>query len=400
MPLTVHSGTAAIDLNVAATYRQDISEVLLVSLTPQNNLLGTIQVGAEFAGPQLYWDEDALNQLKITGDTGGSLAPGATTMNVSQSDAAVMKVGYIISPDTVVGGGTASEQIQVTGISGTALTIARGYGGTTAGTWAQNTLWRIVNTPINPNSDLGPDLSRARLAKTNYINRFRKDVNIDSEQIVRSHQGYVPGIVDELGYQFQQRFAEFLRDLEQAVVYSIPPAAGNPTNDFQTMYGLVPWLDGTANATAAPVTTAEALTDTVLNNMVNNIFRQGAVSKVVATGPRLTQVLGALYSDTIRRDQSDRIRGFWTQVFDPAMANPHEIVNDAFINDTSGSALVFVLDPDRLFLRPQLSQGLYTIEAPSFRDGDALSLLGKWSLEVRNTGTDVGYAHQLHKNVS
>jgi hypothetical protein len=308
-----------------------------------------------------------------------------------------MKTGYILQQDTAVGNvGASGEQLQVTGINGTVLTVFRAFAGT-AQTYPQNTVFRIVNTPINPNSDLGPDLSRARIAKTNFINRFRKDVNIDSEQIVRSHQGYVPGIVDELGYQFQQRLAEFLRDLEEAIVYSYPTPSGSPTNDFQTMGGLTYWLDGTGNATAAPITTSEALTDTVLNNMIQNIFRQGANSKLVGVGPRLTQVLGALYSDTMRREQSDRVRGFWTQVFDPSMANPHEIINDAFINDVSGNALAFVLDPDRIFLRPQLSQALYTIEAPSFRDGDALSLLGKWSLEARNTGTDVGYAHQLHK---
>lgn len=396
MALTVHSGTAAIDLRNSGAYRQDISEVILVSLVPQNNVLSVLQVGAPFADAQLTWVEDTLNQTKITGDTAASLASTTTTINVAQSDAAVMKVGYILEADTTVGGGL--EQMQVTAIAATALTVSRAFKGTAA-TYTTNTVFRVVNTPINPNSDLGPDLSRQRLTKTNFINRFRKDVNIDSEAIIRAQNGYTPGVVDELGYQVQQRYAELLRDIEQAVLYSYPNASGNPTNDFQTMYGLVSMLDGTFNATAAPVTTAEALTDTVLNNMIQNIFKQGAVSKLLATGPRLTQVIGALYSDTIRREQSDRVRGFFVNVFDPSMANPHTIINDAWINDTAGNGLAFVLDPDRIFLRPQLNQGLYTIEAPSFRDGDAMSLLGKWSLEARNTGTDAGYAHILHRNI-
>ena len=83
MALTVHSGTAAIDLNNSAAYRQDISEVVLVSLTPQNNFAGIFQIGAEFAGPQLWWNEDALNQYKITGDTAASMLSTATTMNVA-----------------------------------------------------------------------------------------------------------------------------------------------------------------------------------------------------------------------------------------------------------------------------------------------------------------------------
>ena len=398
MPLPVHGGTAAIDLNNTGAYRQDISEVILVPLVPQNNILGLIQVGAEFAGPQLYWDEDALNQFKVTGDTAASLSSTATTINVSQSDAAVLKTGYILAQDTLVGA-PAFEELQITAINGTALTVSRAFSGT-AVSYPQNTVFRVVNTPINPNSDLGPDLTRQRLSKTNYINRMRKDINIDSEQIIRSNQGYVPGIVDELGYQFQNRVAELLRDWNNAVLYSYPNPSGNPTNDFQSMGGLVYWLTTTGNSTASPVTTAEPLTDTVLNNMVQNIFKQGGVSKAVAVGPRLAQVMAAYYSDTMRREQSERVRGFWMNVFDPAMANPHVLINDAYINDTAGNALAFVLDPDRIFWRPQLGQGLYTIEAPSFRDGDALSVLSKGSLEVRNSGTDVGYAGQLHQNLS
>lgn len=398
MALTTHSGTAAIDLNTTGTYRQDISEVLLVSLVAQSNLLGSLQVGPEFAGPQLYWVEDTLNQVKITGDTTASMTSAASAINVSQSDAAVMKVGYVIAPDATVGKPSV-EQMQVISINGTLLGITRAVAGTAA-SYTTNTVFRIVNTPINPNSDLGPDLSRARLSKTNYINRFRKDVNIDSEQILRSHQGYVPGVVDELGYQFQQRMAEMIRDIEQAVIYGYAQGSGAPTNEFQMFNGLLSWLDATANTTAAPITTAEPITDTVINNMIQNIFKQGANSKLLAVGPRVSQVISAFYSDTIRREQSDRIRGFWANVFDPSMANPHEIVNDAWIQDTAGASLAFVLDPDRIFIRPQIGQFMYTIEAPSFRDGDAISLLSKASLEVRNTGTDAGYSHQVHQNIS
>src|SRR5260221_4565997 len=206
MALTAHSGTAAIDLNNNAAYRQDISEVVLVSLTPQNNFAGMFQIGAEFAGPQLWWNEDALNQYKVTGDTAASLASTATTINFAQSDAAVLKNGYILVLDSQVGN-PGQEQMMVTAVNGTAITVNRAFAGTPQ-TYTTNAVLRIVNGPVNPKSDLRPDLSRQRLGNTNYINRVRFDANIDSEQILRTHQGYVPGIVDELGYQFQQRLAE------------------------------------------------------------------------------------------------------------------------------------------------------------------------------------------------
>jgi len=359
LALPVHSGTAAIDLNNSGTYRQDISEILLVSLTPQNNFIGSLQVGAEFAGPQLYWTEDALNQYKITGDTAASMLSTVTTMAVSQADAAVLKTGYLLTMDNQVGAAS-QEVMQITAISATTITLTRAFAGT-AQTYTTNTVFRVVAAPINPNSDLGPDLSRQRLSKTNFIYRSRKDINIDSEAIVRSKAGYVPGIQDELGYQYQQRLAEMLRDMNNAALYSYPQASGNPTNDFQTMYGMIAALDTTFNSTAVKITTAEAFNDTVLNTMITNIKKQGAVSKAVAVGDRLAQILGALYSDTIRREQSDRVRGFWMNVFDPSMANPHEIVADSFINDTASFGVAIVYDPDRVFIRPQLGQFLYNL---------------------------------------
>ena len=402
MALLTHSGTAAIDLNASGTQRQDISDVLLASLSNENTTLGLTTVGEEFAAPQLFWVEDALNQYKITGDTAASMVSTITTMAVSQSDASVLDVGYILSLDSGVGG-SAQEQMQVTAISGTTVTLTRAFAGT-AQTYTTNSVFRIVNAPTYPNSDLGKDMSRARLSKTNFINRFEINVNIDSEQILRSQQSYVPGVVDELGYQFQQRLLEMKRKMQQAFLYSVANASSNPTNDYQTMHGLLAWLNTTANATASPVTTAETLTDTVLNNMVLNIFSQGAFSNVVIAGPRAVQKLGQLYTDRIRLDQTDRTRGFYTQEFIPSMANPHRLINEFYLNDggstNAGNALVIVGDLNRIRIRPYVGQFYFTIIAPSFRDGDAARCLSKWSLEIRNSGTDAGFSWQLHTNLT
>jgi hypothetical protein len=402
VPLLVHSGTAAIDLNASGTQRQDISDVLLASLSNENTTLGAVTVGEEFAAPQLFWVEDALNQFKITGDTGGTMTTNVTTMAVSQSDASVLDVGYILELDSGVGGAT-QEQLQITAISGTTLTVTRAFAGT-AQTYTTNSVFRIVNAPTYPNSDLGKDMTRARLSKTNFINRFEANVNIDSEQILRSLQSYVPGVVDELGYQFQQRLLEMKRKMQQAFLYSVAQGSSNPTNEYQAMHGLLAWLNTTANATSSPITTSETVSDTVLNTMVLNIFSQGAFSNVIIAGPRVIQKLGQLYTDRIRMDQTDRTRGFYTQEFIPSMANPHRLINEFYLNDggstNAGNAIIVVADLNRIRIRPFIGQFYFTITAPTFRDGDAARILSKWSLEIRNTGTDSGYSHQLHTGLT
>lgn len=403
MPLLIHSGVAASDLSATGTKRDDISDVLLASLYFENNMLGLTTVGEEFADQQLKWVEDSLNQFKVT-DTGTAFT-GATTnvvLNFSASDAAVLDVGYLLQRDTQAGAG---EIVEITTISGTAVTTTRGYGGTTATTDAAAQTWRIINAPTYQNSDLGKDMTRARLSKVNYINRFELNVNIDSEQIERSRTGYAPGIKDELQYQFQQRLMELKRKMQNAYWFSVA-ASSTTGGDYSSFFGVTTWLNGTANTTsttgspASFISTSEALTDTVVNTMVKNIYRGGGFSNVMVGGINVTEKISLLYTDRIRLDQDERHRGFFAQYFTPTMANEHRIVTDAYLNDTSGTAQLYILDMSRIRIRPFVNQMFYTITAPSFRDGDAVRALSKWSLEVRNTGSDVGFSHSLHTNLS
>jgi hypothetical protein len=138
----------------------------------------------------------------------------------------------------------------------------------------------------------------------------------------------------------------------------------------------------------------------VLNTIVKNILRQGAASNLIACGPNMIERIGQLYQDRLRTERNDRGRGFFAQYFTPSMANEHRLVNDPYMMDATGSAQVAVLDMGRLWIRPFIGQFAYTIMAPTLRDGDAVRALFKWSLEVRNTGTDIGFAHQIHTNLS
>jgi hypothetical protein len=47
-----------------------------------------------------------------------------------------------------------------------------------------------------------------------------------------------------------------------------------------------------------------------------------------------------------------------------------------------------------------VGQFFYVVTSPSFRDGDAVRCLSKWSVEVRNTGTDSGFASLAVQNLS
>lgn len=410
MALLVHPGLGSTDMGARYIARDDISELLLASLAPENNMLGLTPVGAEFVGDQLNWVVDALNKRYVTDNTPGGLTSSATTWTLAtNSDAGVLAVGAILQDETV-GNFFSGEQVQVTAMAGLNMTITRGYGGTTAVSHTNGSIWRIINLPIPEGSGLGPDQSRIRVPKFNVINRWDMNVNITQEQLTRARRGYAPGVGSELRYQFEQRLSERKIDMNRALLYSRPSATSAPiVGDNATMAGYVSFLDGTWDTNAAATNAAGAtLTDTTIYTDNKTLIRNGAVPDWLCLGTNGVENVQKLYNDRIRIEQSDDVRGFEVRYLQTTMANSLRLVwdNSIYDNTTStnvaqtGNGLMFLIDSGRVRIRPAAEAFFYIISAPSFNDGDAVRALCKWSLEMRNVGSDIGAAHLLHYNLN
>lgn len=414
MALLTHSGSGSTDLGTLNTKREDISDYLLASLVPENNFLGLIDIGPEIGDTQFRWLEDALNANTITdasgsglgGNTAGPPAAGTiTNFTLSASDAAIIDIGWVVADEaatSAIGGLPGSEQLQVNSKSGTTVGFLRGYGNTATQVHAASATYRIIEAPTYENSDLGPDMSRARIVKLNAISRFEINVNISQEQIERALAGYAPGVPDELQYQFEQRLPEMTRRMNQALIYSRVTSNSAPgTGDYSTMAGCLQFFqDGTFNGVGSGNLaqfnqSGSILTDTIINNRNKQLFRNGAMADWVVVGANGAEKLGQLYNDRIRLEQNDRGRGFWAKYFDTSLGNTLRIVMDNAIYDTSPYGMAILLDSGRVRIRPYKNSFFYLIQAPTFRDGDAVRALSKWSLELRNAANDVGYAHSL-----
>jgi hypothetical protein len=395
--LLTHVGAGSTDLGTLQTKREDISDLLLASLLPENNLIGNFPVGAEFVDNTVRWVEDRLNANTITDTTGGGQSTSSTTLNLSGADQAIVDIGWVLVDEATLGsvGAAAAEQVQITAFPAAGqLTITRAYGGTTAVTHAQNAVWRIIASPNQEGSDLGRDMSRARLPKNNIITRLDINVNITQEQIIRANEGYAPGVRDELKYQFQQRVAELKRRITNHVIWGRQAAAG--VVEYPTMAGVVAMLDATWNTTAVPQNqTGSTLSDTMINAANALLDRQGAVPDMFWAGVNVTRAAARIYKDQVRIEQSDETRGFKVKVFDTDLQNSLRFLKDNALYDTSPNGIALLLDSSRWRLRPFKNSFFYVITAPSFRDGDAMRALTKFSLEGRNTGTDIGYASLL-----
>lgn len=404
MPLFTHAGTSASDLGAAGTIRLDISDDLLASLRTETNFIGSMDIGAEFGDPSaLRWEEVSLNPTTVKDNTGGGLSNVATTWTVATTaDSAILEIGALVIDDTL-GNYVTGELMQVTAVSGVTITVVRGYGGTTAVAHANGAVFRVIGRPLYENSDLGRDLSRPRIPKSNLIQRFSRDVNLSQEVISRALHGYTPGVPDEFKFQYEERKSEMLTELDYSVLYARQAASGvaSTGGDYSTTGGVIAWLDGTLNTTSVPYNAAGAvISDTIINSQNKYIIRNGAVPRWLFGGTNFVDSTARIYNDRIRIVQDDTTRGFEVQTFRTTMQNTLRLLWDNQIADANGLGLALLLDPDRLKWRPYVDAFAYSIQAPSFRDGDAVRFIMKGGVEFRNTGADSGQAHQLIYNLS
>lgn len=377
-----------------------------------NNVAACLRVGPEFADSVTQWDEDRLNTDFVTDTTSGgqNSTDSQSNLLVSLADAAVVDIGSILADmSTTVGGVAQGEQVRVLAVNGQTVTVSRGYGGSTKTTHAQGAQWSIIGQPTIENSDLGRDKSRPRVRKINYVQRHEINVNLSSEVIMRSRRGYTPGIADELEYQFYQRTQEILRLWNKTLIYmkgdpGTTGTTGVSGGDYSTMFGLRAMLDGTFNSTSSVIDFAASYTagqiDLAINKANKTLYRNGATPDWCLGGPNAAEDVGKLYDDRIRIQQDDTTRGFAAMYFRTSLANELRMLLDGFVQDGSPVGDLFVLDSGRIRIRPQADMFYYVITAETLRDGDAIRALSKMSLEVRNTGSDIGQAHQLIKNVS
>lgn len=416
MALLIASGTNAIDLAVAGTYRADISDLLLAPLYVDPSWLGCLQLGEGFSGNSgvCNWNEEALNPSQFADTTSGGQTTTSTSLTFTAAQANAIDVGNILADTSAaVGGIGQSERVQVvakgvpTGSPATvSITVARAVQGTSATTHAQNAIWQVVSQAIGMNSDLGPDKTLPRVPKYNYVQREDLNVNLGSEAIDSSLNGYTPGIPNEFAHQMTNRLLEKMVILDVSALYGIGTpgdgTSGQTAGNNSTMYGAVPFLNGTYNSTSLVTDYTTQASPAALVNYINGLaYSNGVRPDYIVTGVGFGTALNqVLPQDQIRMVQDETTRGFSVRKVMTALGNELSILIDPNLSNANGAADVLIVDSGRVRLRPFEGELMSLITSPSFRDGDAARIIIKLSQEWRNTGSDTGQASWYVKNVS
>jgi hypothetical protein len=382
--------TAIGQFNTSMTKREDISELLFSSMALENTVAGLLPIGEPFADPDaVRWTEDSLNIYQFTDTTAGgqNATDLSSLLNLTAGQGASLTVGTVLYDTGQTLGLGGYEYVQVTGVNGDQITVARGYGASTKVTHAQNAVWQIVGAALAEVSDLDKDISKNRIPNNNLLARLGLSVQVSDEQLQRAMAGYVPGVPNELDYQITQRVREIKRMVDNVLLVA---KRASISGDYSLCDGIISWLLAGAVDQAAAVFTPD-----FVNSSYATVFGDGGDPDWLIAGQAIVRKIANLYSDRIRIEQSERSRGWSVIYFEADLAKPLRIILDAY---TPAQAFALV-DSRRVLIRPFLNSFFYFRTAESFRDGEAARVITKFSLQMNNTKSQAsggaGRAHQL-----
>lgn len=355
---------------------EDVSDVIGIVSPYETPLLDHLGDPQRSATSTIHeWLEDAL--LPNTDTVAESVADSDTSFDVDHSDR--FQVG-----DQVQAEGS-REVIFVTAISADTLTVARGYGGTTAAAIADNTALRILGNAALEGDDAPTTRFTNRTRKLNYTQIFTAGVEVSGSQLAARQLA----LADEMDYQKQERLRELVRDLENCVVNGAANTSGNPMGDAatrRTMRGIIPSL-----STHLTDAGDNALTEATLNTALRNIWEQsnGPIDTIVVSGTQKRAINGFVTASRGFGAGTERFKDL-VSVYESDFGVCRVVLSRWVPRDT-----VLLLDSSRIDVLPLSGRSFQYKPLASTGDSETGQVLGEYTLELRNEN-----AHGLIRNLA
>lgn len=299
--MTARSGLVQEYINTVPDRRMVTDRILMIE--PYDivaySYLGTDMGKFNFVNKDEYvyeWLEDTFNDRTDTVATG--MASDSTTTTCTITTAALFQPGDV----WLVG----SEQVWVSAISSSVITMTRGYGSTTKTTHANSTAMTRVSRSRHPGDDADDSPSTEVSSGYNYTQIFQRTINV-----ARSKQKSLAyGIADWEDYLIDKAMKELMMDLARVPFYgrryvgtsSIARYAGG----FRTFI-----TDNLTYATNTSATggTAQALTRDHIDDTLQNIHTDGGDPNLILTGAHAQRKINDMYEGFVTTERSEQIGG-------------------------------------------------------------------------------------------
>jgi hypothetical protein len=343
------------DASLIGKKQSVVDEILLLNQhqTPLLSLLGFSEAVTQTTH---QWFEDEMIADEST--VAGAVTNVATSVVVANAEP--FRVGHVVK--------VGDELLLVTAISGTTLTVTRGYAGTTAAAISDLAKIEVQFVEGSEGADVRGARFKARVAKSNKTQIFDDSVEISGT--AAAVQQY--GINDLYEYEKQKKQLELALQLEKALINGISYESGQ----IRQMKGIRQFI--ASNVTNV----AGALTMASVNDLAQKIYEAGGFATggdyKVIVGAKQKRNLSALDTNKVQISRSENSRG---EVVD-TLINDFGQFEIALNNNLAADELLFV-DANRVAIRPLVGREFFHKYMGEKGDYTVGMLVGEYTLEFK-----------------
>lgn len=357
---------------------RDLSDVINAVIQSEPTLISLVGTGGPPATQITHeWLEDVIQAERDT--LQAAILAADTSITVAN--------GGRFATDMVLAFEGYDERMKVTGISGNTLTVARGYGGTTAVDMAAGTEVIIVSRPRPEGTDPGDDPTREPGTEYNYTEIFDSTAKVSrTAQNVRIY-----GIDNALDYQVQHHSRLITRRMNNALIYGVRVQRTSSENG--SMGGVLQFV-GQSGGNVVDAA-GNALTSTMLNDAIEEIVKSGGRPNVLLANTNQARKISAFNVANLQIERGDTSAG--NVVYRFVNDLPMGIITTIVVDPNFPKNKLAILDTSRIRLVPLKGRALQDMDAtPRGADYVARRLLGEYTCEIKNAKE----AHGLIENLA
>lgn len=283
------NGYSSTVTSINATARPRLVAPLVESLDFMSvPLLKMIKKGKAIDNPKYEWSDERFAPITATAD-GAGYNSAVTTVNVASGHGARIQVYAVLRNQS------SGELLWVSAVSTDALTVSRGFGGSTAASIAANQVFDIVGSAVPEIVDTPASTMTRGELYYNHIQKIERGISVDDIQAHTNNSYLIKG--NELSYEKMKQMKEGFRDLERILIMGGRTAATSGPLPY-SMGGLYFFTSTNSRANSgAALTETQLLTD--MQTVWSDVGPEN-MGDVLLTGIFLKQVISS-WVDPMRR---------------------------------------------------------------------------------------------------
>lgn len=349
------------------TIAEDVSDTISIITPKETPLLDFLGDADLPATSTLHeWLEDELAPNTIVASSAVASAATDTVMGVASGKAPYLQVGAVLRQPVT------GEYFTVSVITGNSITLTRGFGGTTATSFAAGQSLTVISNASLEGADVTQDSSTLRPRRSNIVQLFKQDIIVSGTQEAVTLLG---GIEDEFEYQKMKKITEAVRDLEKAVIMGV--SSGNTIGSasaLRTMAGIRAMI--TTNVRSVGPT----LTESWLGTAIQDAWTQGGTDvDFILAGVGYKRIIDGFNSTRKLISNTDNRFSNVVSQYESTFGMM-TIMLSRWMPDSEA----LVLASKRLKVVPLQRRSFREVNVASVGDSKKGMVLGEYVLELRN----------------